>query len=113
MHRRVEPELLDQLPPEDPGAIGSRKDLQRLNAWLRHPSIMAAALRSAFDLQSAQGVVDMGAGDGAFMLRVARKLAPDWKGSCVTLLDRQNIVPQETLAAFKAMDWHVLPLKTD
>jgi hypothetical protein len=113
MQRRLQPELLDHLPPDDPRAIHSRKDLQRLNAWMRHPSIMAAALRSAFDAQAPHGILDIGAGDGAFMLRAAENLGPDWNGSCATLLDQQNIVSQETLRAFEALGWHAHPLKTD
>ena len=47
MNRHVQPELLDQLPPDDPRARWSRRDLRRINAWMRNPAIMAAALQSA------------------------------------------------------------------
>ena len=47
------------------------------------------------------------------MLRVARNLGPRWNGSCVALLDQQNIVSQETLSAFQSLGWHTQPLKTD
>ena len=44
MNRIVEPELLDTLSPADPRAIRSRRDLRRVNAWMRNPVIMADAL---------------------------------------------------------------------
>ncbi|MEY2429909.1 MAG: hypothetical protein QOJ40_2794 [Verrucomicrobiota bacterium] len=48
MLRRVEPEWLDELPPDDPRAIRSRRDIHRLNAFMGNPKIMAGALRAAF-----------------------------------------------------------------
>ena len=48
MKRVVEPELLDQLPPEDPGAMGSRRDLQRLNAWMANPAHRGARTQASF-----------------------------------------------------------------
>ena len=74
MNRRLELELLDELPAEDPRAARSRQDLQKLNAWMRHAKIMANALRSAFNGQAAQRILEIGAGDGRFMLSVVRKL---------------------------------------
>ena len=47
MKRIVEPELLDTLSPGDPRAAGSRRDLRRLNAWMRNHAIMANALQTA------------------------------------------------------------------
>jgi len=113
MDRRVEPEFLDELPQDDSRAIRSRKDLHRLNGWMGYPRIMADTLRSVFDSQIPRGIVDIGAGDGRFMLRVATRLGPQWNGSCVSLLDRQNIVTQETLSAFQSLRWHAQPIKTD
>ena len=42
--RRLEPELLDQLPADDPRAMRSRRDLKRINAWMNNASRMAGAL---------------------------------------------------------------------
>ncbi len=44
MNRIVKPELLDELPPADPRAVRSRRDLRRVNAWMRNHAIMARAL---------------------------------------------------------------------
>src|SRR5947208_17107735 len=92
MQRFVEPELLDTLPADDPGAVGSRRDLQRLNAWMGHGQIMARALRSALDGAAPQQLVELGAGDGEFMLRLARRLSPRWPGVRVTLVDQKETV---------------------
>ena len=46
MKRLVQPELLDTLPPDDPLAIGSRRDLHRINWWMRNHAIVASALQS-------------------------------------------------------------------
>jgi len=75
MQRRVENEYLDELPADDPRAAGSREDLKKLNAWMRNPRIMANALRRAFSSGTPRSILDIGAGDGAFLLKVARILA--------------------------------------
>jgi hypothetical protein len=41
----VLPELLDVQPPQNASALRSRRDLRRLNAWMRHPQIMAQVLQ--------------------------------------------------------------------
>ena len=43
--RRLETELLDVLPADDPAAVRSRRDLRRLNEVMRHPAIMARRMR--------------------------------------------------------------------
>ena len=48
MKRIIEPELLDTLPPDDPRAVRSRRDLRRVNAWMRNHAIMARALQTAW-----------------------------------------------------------------
>src|SRR5262245_33626272 len=112
MRRRVEPELLDLLPADDPRARRSRKDLQRVNAWMGHAKLVAAALRLACDGQPLHSIVELGAGDGEFLLRVARQLAA---GSVtrVLLLDRQNLVRPETRDAFAALRCQVESLQTE
>ncbi len=44
MTRRLHPELLDELPPEDPRALRSRRDLQRLNVWMGNVGAMVRDL---------------------------------------------------------------------
>src|SRR5437660_4780441 len=105
MDRQVQPELLDELPATDARAVRSRLDLRRVNAWMGNARIMASALRSTFAGRRCRTIVELGAGDGTFLLRVARRLGPDWRGSMVVLLDRQRIVSPETLRDFEEMGW--------
>ena len=48
-------------------------------------------LRSACDAPP-RSLLELGAGDGTFMLTVARRLAASWPKIRLTLLDRQDIV---------------------
>jgi hypothetical protein len=113
MIRRVEPEILDELPSTDPRAIRSRRDLRRVNAWMGNTRIMARALRSAFEGRRCETLVELGAGDGTYLLRVARRLAPDWSGVTVVLLDQQALVSPQTLRGFADLGWHAEPIVAD
>jgi len=70
--RRLQPEWLDRLPADDPRAIRTRRDLLRINVCMLNVQIMSRAL-----LRHAVGrprtIVDLGSGDGQFILRVARR----------------------------------------
>ena len=105
MKRIVEPELLDELPPGDPLAVRSRRDLCRVNAWMRHHIIMADALRNNLNGRAPGQIAELGAGDGNFLLQVAQRTSTRWPAVTATLLDRQNIVTPETLAAFSSLGW--------
>jgi 2-polyprenyl-3-methyl-5-hydroxy-6-metoxy-1,4-benzoquinol methylase len=105
--RKLEPEWLDELPADDPRAMRSRRDLVRVNAWMGQGGIMARALLAHARPAGSRRICDLGAGDGSFMLRIARRLAPRWRGVTATLLDRQDIVSRETRAGFAALGWSV------
>jgi hypothetical protein len=110
--RRVEPEWLDVLPASDPRAMRSRRDLARVNVVMRQAPIMARALlRNA--AAPPRRILDLGAGDGAFMLSVARRLSARWPNVTVALLDQQSIVSAATLRAFEALGWRALPVAAD
>jgi hypothetical protein len=114
--RRLEPELLDQLPADDPRAMRSRRDLTRINGFMANARAMAAALRAVAAVAGRQPrtIVDLGSGDGQAMLRVARNLARhDWRDVTVILQDRQNIVSAATRDAFAALGWHVETVSAD
>jgi hypothetical protein len=113
MDRQLERELLDELPASDPRAITSRRDLQRVNAWMGNARIMAHALGSAFQSQPPRRLIELGAGDGTFLLRVAQRLAPDWPGTTVVLLDRQDIVSPKTRHDFGNLGWRAEILVAD
>src|SRR5471032_3143220 len=111
--RRVDPEWLDVLPASDSRALRSRRDLKRINAWMLQTGIMARSLRDQFVDQPPRTLIDLGTGDGTFILSVAKWLAPYWKNVEVTLLDRQNIVSEATLAAFRALQWRPKAIAMD
>ena len=102
--RQVEPEWLDELPAGDPRAVRSRRDLKRINGWMLQSSIMTRLLL-AHQAEAPRRIVELGAGDGTFMLAVARRLAKRWPGVTVTFVDQQNIVTRETHDAFGALGW--------
>jgi hypothetical protein len=101
--RRIEPEWLDELPPSDPRALRSRADLRRVNAVMLQAGAMARLLKRASP--GPAGIIDIGAGDGHFLLRVARRLGPAWSGSHAVLLDRQPSVSPTVLDGFRALGW--------
>ncbi len=112
-NRRVEPELLDDLPANDPRAIRSRRDLRRLNAFMGHAGIIARAVRQAYGGQPPRQIVDLGAGDGTLMMCLAKRLWQVWPNVEVTLVDRQDIVSAETRREFGALSWSVRSVAAD
>jgi hypothetical protein len=103
--RFIQPEFLDTLPPGDPRAVRSRRDLGRVNSWMRNHSIMADALKNNLNGHASKKITELGAGDGNFLLLVAKKLSSRWPNTNVTLLDLQKNVSAETLSAFSKFDW--------
>jgi hypothetical protein len=110
--RAVYPELLDSLPGDDALAMQSRRDIQRLNAWMLQSKIMATLLLRHFD-RPPQTILDLGSGDGTLMLGVAKRLAPKWPGVTARLLDQQDIVTDETRQAFEAVGWRAESVTAD
>jgi hypothetical protein len=104
-HRIVLPELLDVLPPEGAAARRSRRELRRVNAWMHHPQIMSRVLRENAGAPAGRRIIELGAGDGHFLLSVARRVNGHWPGAEAVLVDRLNAVAPETLAAFRQAGW--------
>src|SRR5262249_14481010 len=77
--RSVEPELADILRADDPRAQRFRRELRRLNALVMADRAMARALVRHGGRAGPRVLIDLGSGDGTFMLRVARRLAPRWR----------------------------------
>ena len=103
--RSVEPEWLDEMPADDPAVTRARRDLKRLNAVILQAGIMAPIALRQWTRERPHTILDLGCGDGTFMLSVARRPAPRWADVTVTLLDRQSIVSRATLDAFAALGW--------
>lgn len=117
MRRVVEPELLDDLPPGDSQAVGSRADLRRLNFLMGHAGILSRSLRHHLAQSPLSSrplrLVELGAGDGTLLLRLAWRWSALGVKAEVTLLDRHNLVSAETRRAFAALNWSVESVATD
>jgi len=103
--RCVEPELLDHLPARDPRALRSRNDLIRLNAIMGHARRLAAELRREFPPGQSFRVVELGAGDGDFLLAVARRLRGRWREVDAILVDLKDVLRPETRECFAELNW--------
>jgi 2-polyprenyl-3-methyl-5-hydroxy-6-metoxy-1,4-benzoquinol methylase len=111
-HRIVEPEILDGLHEDDPRAMASRLDLRRINRLMFQPAIMARLLPRHVKEPPGR-VLDIGAGDGAFMLSVARRLAKSWPRVELTLLDRADLITAERSADFSKLGWRAKIVTAD
>jgi hypothetical protein len=107
MIRVIESEILDELPPEDAGAVGSRHDLHRINRWMGNGGILRRLLEAGMGQGSPKRIIELGAGDGRLMLRLAQGLRQRWKQVEVVLVDRQNIVSGATQQGFEALGWRL------
>lgn len=119
MKRLVQPELLDTLPPDDPRAIHSRRDLRRVNWWMGNPGIMARALLDCSQ-QLPKQITELGAGDGNFLLQVVRKFRTgktfsrsDTLPAKALLLDQQKNVSAKTRRAFAEAGWRAETIVAD
>jgi hypothetical protein len=108
MMRNVEPELLDSLPANDPAAQHSRRDLARINVLMRQAHLMAAMLRP---LPQPDRIVDMGSGDGRFLLSLAQRL--DWAGTDALAADRQDIISRRMKYQLEQAGWTVRTAQGD
>ena len=111
--RVVAPELLDNLPAQDPVAQRSRRDLQRVHRAMGTRATLLRALR-ALPMRRAQAaslpplsVLELGAGDGRLMLGIARSLHGECPAVAMTLLDRQPLLTPATVSEYAASGWAV------
>ncbi len=111
--RTIEPEWLDRLPPGDPRAMRSRRDLRRINALMMNSTLVARELRRAFPGRPPRAIAEIGAGDGTFMLRVAEKISSQWQAVEVVLLDQQSLVSPATSDKFAALGWRAQAVAAD
>ena len=113
MLRNVEPELADHIPGDDPRARRFRRDLSRLNAFAMTDRSMARGLLKHSGDVVPRELIDLGAGDGTFMLRVAQRLAPRWRGVTIKLVDQQDIVSDPVRNSFAALHWNLQTIAAD
>ena len=110
--RSVSPELLDTMPPEEPAARASRRDLRRINALMFQTRIMTGLLRTHVAVPPRR-IVELGCGDGHATFEVARAMAPAWPGVALTLVDAQPIVSAAVRAEISALGWTVDVVSAD
>jgi len=108
--RYIQPELLDELSADDPRAIQSRRDLQKINTFMGHTGAVTRALRAA--PAAPRLVVELGTGDGTFLLRIAKRLGPQ-AGTRALLVDRRPSVSPATREGFKAAGWEIEICESD
>lgn len=110
--RIFEPELLDSLPVNDTPAIASRRDLVRVNAVMFQSSIMARLIRNNLERKPLR-ILELGAGDGRFMLSVARRLGRDWSKIELVTLDQADLMTPKVEADLGLLGWRVEPVVAD
>jgi hypothetical protein len=111
--RIVLPELLDDLTPTDPRAARSRRDLQRVHRAMGTVSILRGAIAGLRLTAQPMHILELGAGDGTVLLRLARALQPRWLDVRLTLLDRYDLLSRETREAYRQLGWQLVVLRAD
>lgn len=111
--RVVEPEWLDHLPADDPRAIRSRGDLRRINRLMTATRLLGEALDPLVTGRQQVRIVELGAGDGSLLLRLARSRARAWRSVSLELLDLQPVVAAETLAGYRELGWEASVVRAD
>lgn len=101
----MQPEVLDVLSADDPAARRARRDLRRLHHAMGTLPILLHALDRVAGGSAVRTMLELGAGDGSVMLRLAQRRAAHWPGVAVTLLDRQSAVGERTMQGLRAVGW--------
>jgi hypothetical protein len=105
MTRILQPELLDELPFNDPRAIHSRRDLRRINGIMGNARPIIKFLRAG-EMKSPVAIAEIGAGDGNISARIASALSAVGVSGTLLLVDRQPL-PAEIRG------WKVQGIKAD
>ena len=116
MPRVVAAETLDGLAENDPSAMRSRRDLQRIHRVMGTRTIVARTLRKLTSPRRESRplrMLELGAGDGSLMLGVAQAFLNEWPAVELTLLDRLDLVSKSTRADYAAAGWKANSLVGD
>jgi Methyltransferase domain len=111
--RVVLPELLDDLAPTDPRATRSRRDLQRVHRAMGTVSILRRAIAQLRLAVPPTHILELGAGDGTILLRLARALEPRWHDVSLTVLDRYDLLSKDTREGYRQLGWSLIVLRAD
>ncbi len=111
-HRHLAPEILDGLAADDPRARASRRDLRHINALMFQARIMASLLKK-FVAKPPSRILELGAGDGRFMLAVARRMVKQWPGVELAMLDRVDLMTSRLRDDFGELGWKIEGITAD
>ncbi len=75
--------------------------------------IIEQMLLKAFPNAAPGKIMEIGAGDGTFMLKLAQKLSARWSNVEVVLVDRLKIISPETVQKLKQLGWHAEIVSAD
>ena len=70
-------------------------------------TILKRAIRQLRLASPPRHILELGAGDGSLLLRLAQAMNPAWRNVSLTLLDRHDLVSVETRQAYQALGWQV------
>lgn len=93
MKRIVVPEILDELSPDDPAAIRSRRDLRMINQFMRG---QAWILNQLACMDNVKRVVELGAGGGE-LSNMIKKQQSDCEVMGLDLIARPDSLDQDVL----------------
>jgi hypothetical protein len=110
--RHLETELLDGLPADDPRAMASRRDLVRINALMFQARFMASLMRANVQTPPLR-INELGAGDGQFMMTVARLMARRWPNVEIVMVDRIDLIGKDVCNSFAELGWRAQPVTAD
>lgn len=114
--RTVSTETLDTLAAHDARAVRSRRDLRRVNRILGSRGTIIGGMRSIIERCPRDlplHVLELGAGDGSLMLRIAQEMSASWPAVHLTLLDRVALVDAATSSAYSRLGWTVQSLNVN
>src|SRR6202043_3145985 len=93
--------------------LRSRRDLRRVHVAMRSISNLQRAVAELRLSAQPRRILELGAGDGTLLLRFARAQRPRWHGVELTLLDRVDLVSEQTHAGYRELGWQVNFLRAD
>jgi len=111
-NRQVCPEALDELSPQDPRALRSRRDLRRIHRAMLSLRILKHAWSCLRLIEPPTRIIELGAGDGTLLLRLATA-STSRLDTEIALLDRQQAVSAETIEQFRRVGWRVKTVSED
>lgn len=112
--RALTPELLDSLPPDDPAAQASRRDLRRLHLLLGQIGLWTRWFSENFPVRPPASLADLGAGDGSLLGTILLRVYPKGgHGTRIFFVDRQPAVPESTLTHLRRCNWLPTVISSD